>query len=1307
MRNKKIKLLYIAILATFSVNMASAASTKVEQNASTSQEKSAYKGSEADKKSINFLSESVNPATRTFNMSLPIVTLQGYISQTINISFNAYSQNGMLGLPDGWQYNIDYIVPGKSVTIDGNAYSMDFNWSDNENYKSGLRYMNQHGIKFSEGNTNQKLPDFVNNDLRTYRYILALPDGSKEYFDATGKLLIKADRFNNYISFYYTNPQIGVTGNRLDYIIDSLGQKYQFDYKSNAIMLTLVDSQGVMHRQTLNYSPDMGSGSYLTSYVDALGKITSLDYQTINNIRMVSKIDYPTGLETQISYENLPYYVLNNATHQKVRQYLNVVQSLKHVDANTKKLIYAQYYEGVSDRNYTGYPSYALSSNGNDNLMDSNSSSFSYGVLSYQSGNNPVTGQLEKHQVRVLYDAMSRPKESDIYLASDTQNPISKTLYTYPDTKNYHARTVNYSQPIETDHYLKLSANNTYRLMAKEINSYDDYGNKISVENYEYDPLSKSLVQVEKSTTNYDYHYNLPVKTVTQSYNPLTNSYDVKEVDNSLSSDNKNIVQQATYYNSAPWKLERMSYDSHGLESSTVLSWLGDVKHNGIKSVTTKTNYSFDPETKKLTVLTTDANGGVSKKVMDSITGVTLSETTAMGYTTNYTYDQDGREVSQKLPDGSIIKTEYLDNLNDANTVIRTTPMGYKSKTVYDVSGREVADYATTDPDDSSKYVLQGTKAYDAFGNEVKDTDKFGNVTTTQYNSLKLPIAKTDQNNNKTTISYDYANLSASSAVNGDLTTRVLYNFEQKPLISIHYPDPNNVRGNDYALAQQNLYDGAGNTVKTINYQVSTAALPVALGDSKKVLNVQETSYDADGKVSLAKMQQDGVTESISFERDLSGHSMLATKDIDNGGNRYSTQRDKFAYDAMGSLISDTDFGTVTESDGSSHAGVIKFAYDKDGNMIAKTRRDGTVIHDVYDNVGNKVKEYWQDKMGKTHTITYQYDQDANLIQSTLDGAVMKMSYDLAGNQTSKSYPDGKVSTTHYNAQGLITSLTDVNGQTTNFVYDKQGRLTQASAGDNKVTYSYGDDDNGIHGAAVTKTVVGQYVEKTHIDGLGNAVELVRTTPDGSSLLDITRRFNALGMLTEITSTSGLSPNDLNLNQIKDYTYDGLNQLTKEATYANTSTSGNKQALITSTTYSYDGNGNILTKDEDGNITTYKYNNMDQLLSMVNNGKTYNFTYNVNGDEINDGNGTQYQYNELSQLIGVQKDQQNMKVAYSYYPDGLRATRQVDESNQNPLENTYYYRDSDISAIDDDNDKNKNISYLMIGKDRIAALSNT
>jgi YD repeat-containing protein len=57
-------------------------------------------------------------------------------------------------------------------------------------------------------------------------------------------------------------------------------------------------------------------------------------------------------------------------------------------------------------------------------------------------------------------------------------------------------------------------------------------------------------------------------------------------------------------------------------------------------------------------------------------------------------------------------------------------------------------------------------------------------------------------------------------------------------------------------------------------------------------------------------------------------------------------------------------------------------------------------------------------------------------------GAVVSYGFDLAGNQTSTSYPDGRVLTRVFDGRGLATSQTDAGG-TTSFTFDGDGALSR------------------------------------------------------------------------------------------------------------------------------------------------------------------------------------------------------------------------------------------------------------------------
>ena len=91
-------------------------------------------------------------------------------------------------------------------------------------------------------------------------------------------------------------------------------------------------------------------------------------------------------------------------------------------------------------------------------------------------------------------------------------------------------------------------------------------------------------------------------------------------------------------------------------------------------------------------------------------------------------------------------------------------------------------------------------------------------------------------------------------------------------------------------------------------------------------------------------------------------------------------------------------------------------------------------------------------------------------------------------------------------------------------------------------------------------------------------------------------------------------------------------------------------------TYSYDQVGNRMTKQDGTNSTTYNYNNMNQLISMVEYGVTTNFTYDANGNMTQKTRGIEwwkYYYDYENRLIKVEHfDGSQTTVLGEYYYDG-------------------------------------------------------
>ncbi|WP_192483472.1 MULTISPECIES: RHS repeat domain-containing protein [Cysteiniphilum] len=78
----------------------------------------------------------------------------------------------------------------------------------------------------------------------------------------------------------------------------------------------------------------------------------------------------------------------------------------------------------------------------------------------------------------------------------------------------------------------------------------------------------------------------------------------------------------------------------------------------------------------------------------------------------------------------------------------------------------------------------------------------------------------------------------------------------------------------------------------------------------------------------------------------------------------------------------------------------------------------------------------------------------------------------------------------------------------------------------------------------------------------------------------------------------------------------------------------------------------------DSTTTTYRYNNLDQLMSVQNphDWSSRDQTYSQDGDLITAADGKEYTFNGQDQLVKV-KLKSGKKINYQYYPNGLRSDR--------------------------------------------------
>jgi len=279
------------------------------------------------------------------------------------------------------------------------------------------------------------------------------------------------------------------------------------------------------------------------------------------------------------------------------------------------------------------------------------------------------------------------------------------------------------------------------------------------------------------------------------------------------------------------------------------------------------------------------------------------------------------------------------------------------------------------------------------------------------------------------------------------------------------------------------------------------------------------------------------------------------------------------------------------------------------------------------------------------NTTTYTYDTDGDLTSSSLTVGsltdVTRDSYNTLAERYCEVSPNANAAsvscpafgasrvadttTWAYDNDGNLMSTTDADGNTTSSTYDADGNQTQATDPHGNVTKTTYDADDR------TSTVT---------DGYGTSS--ASTTTDIYDIVPASCPSAPTGTTYCTQVENGLS------NTTTSY-FDALNHMIEESP-PNTSAQS-------PTTYTYDGDGNVLTSTDASGTTTSGYDADDHVTSVsysVTGTHAVGYQYNADGNrtQMTDGTGTTtYGYDGLERLDSVQ-DGAGDVVTYKYDADG-------------------------------------------------------
>ena len=564
--------------------------------------------------------------------------------------------------------------------------------------------------------------------------------------------------------------------------------------------------------------------------------------------------------------------------------------------------------------------------------------------------------------------------------------------------------------------------------------------------------------------------------------------------------------------------------------------------------------------------------------------GNVLTYTNEAGRNTTYTYDGNNNVTSQsaRLDLNTTVTTTYTYNsFGEPLTV--TDPLGNTTTNTYDTKGNLLT--VTTPAPNSTTPASVTQFAYDLKGQLTQITDPLSHVTTLTYTPAGLIATITDAQQNVTTYQYDtHGNRTAVIDAQQHQTSFAYDAMER--LTTITYPDLTTVsfgydsRGRRTTVTDQNN--------KITPYTYDDADRLVSVKDAAN--NVTQYAYDTE-------------------------NNLLSITDA----NLHTTS---FAYDAFGRVTQTTFPSTLTES----------YVYDAVGNLTSKTDRKSQTIIYVYDalnrlthkgfvGTGSTGVDYVYDLAGKIKQVTdptgtygMAYDNMGRLIGTTTQYAFMpgtptfsnSYAYDAASNRTSFTAPDGSTNTYQYDTLNRLSALTNSLTGQFGFGYDALSRRTSLTR-PNAVNTGYSYDSvsrllSVLHHTGATTLDGASYT----YDNAGNRI--AKTNQLNGVAEQYT--YDPLYQLTQVTQGTTTT---------ESYTYDAVgNRLSSLGMSAYGYNASNQLTSTPSTTFTYDNNGNTLTKTDSSGVRTYNWDFDNQLTSVVlpGSGGTVTFKYDPFGRRI-------------------------------------------------------------------------------------------
>ncbi len=289
----------------------------------------------------------------------------------------------------------------------------------------------------------------------------------------------------------------------------------------------------------------------------------------------------------------------------------------------------------------------------------------------------------------------------------------------------------------------------------------------------------------------------------------------------------------------------------------------------------------------------------------------------------------------------------------------------------------------------------------------------------------------------------------------------------------------------------------------------------------------------------------------------------------------------------------------------------VTYTYDQLNRLTQKTYPDTTTVNYTYDNDSRLTQV-----VDPTGTYSFTFDNMGRLTGTTTSYSFLTSrnfttaySYDAASNRTGFTDPESGSSTYAYDTLNRLQTLTPptaISSGNFGFGYDALSRRTSLTRPNSvNTSYSY---DNLSRLLSVTHAKSG-----TTLDGASYTVDNAGNRTAKSDLYaGVTSNYTYDSIYELTQAKQGTSATE-------SYSFDPVgNRLSSLGVSSYTNNSSNELTSTSNATYTYDNNGNTLTKVVGSNTTQYfwDYENRMSSVTLPGSGGTVSFKYDPFGRRI-------------------------------------------------------------------------------------------